>query len=237
MKNAAGTLGKNRLLARVRGLIVAALILGVALLIADCLECRSTKRASVVAVCAIAMALAIALQFWYLFGPFARSIGLEPEASTRDDQLREGSIVEVMVSSVEDFGLFVEFEGNKGVVLVTNLYWDRVEAHRRMVEEFKAGQRLAVKVLAVTPEQFSASIKHVQPEQDPWRDPGIYATGTTHRGVVRLVFDNGAALVHLENGVDVIVEKLKPQTSLRDRVDVVINAMDVDTQRIWGDQV
>ena len=57
-----------------------------------------------------------------------------------------------------------------------------------------------------------------------------------HRGVVRLIFDLGGALVKLENGVDVVVEKLKPQTSLRDSVHVVIEAIDVDRQMIWGKQ-
>jgi ribosomal protein S1 len=151
-------------------------------------------------------------------------------------ELHEDSIVEVVVSSVEHFGLLVEFEGNKGVVLVTNIYWDCVGAQERMFEAFKPGQRLLVKVLVVTPEQFSASIKDVHPENDPWRNPGIYAPGTVHHGVVRLIFDFGGALVKLENGVDVIVEKLKPQTNLRSPVEVVIKAVDIETKRVWGDQ-
>lgn len=152
-------------------------------------------------------------------------------------QLREGSLIEVVVSSVEDFGLLVDFEGDKGVVLVTDIYWDCVGAHQRMVEAFKPGQKLRVKVLVVTPQQFSASIKDVHPENDPWRDPSVYATGTVHRGVVRLIFDFGGALVKLEGGVDVIVEKLKPETGLYDPASVVIKTVDASTQRIWGEQV
>lgn len=151
-------------------------------------------------------------------------------------ELREGSIVDVVVASVEQFGLLVEFESHRGVVLVPNIYWDCVGAQERMFEAFKPGQEVRVKVLVVAPEQFSASIKEVHPEDDPWRDPGIYEQGTKHRGIVRLIFDFGGALVKLEDGPDVIVEKLKPQTSLHDPVDVVINAVDVETQRIWGDQ-
>jgi ribosomal protein S1 len=152
-------------------------------------------------------------------------------------ELREGSTIDVVVSSVEHFGLLVEFEGNQGVVLVTDIYWDGVEAQRKMFEEFKSGQKLRVKVLAVTPAQFSASIKDTHSESNPWRDPGIYAPGSLHRGVVRLIFDFRGALVKLENGVDVIVEKLDPQTVLRDRVDVIIETVDIDTHRIWGKQV
>jgi ribosomal protein S1 len=42
--------------------------------------------------------------------------------------LHEEATVEVMVSSVEDYGVLVELDNNKGVILVTNIYWDCYEA-------------------------------------------------------------------------------------------------------------
>ena len=58
-----------------------------------------------------------------------------------------------------------------------------------------------------------------------------------HRGVVRLIFDFGAALVKLESGVDVIVEKPSQTTALRGRVDVVIDSVDIERQQLWGKEV
>jgi ribosomal protein S1 len=121
--------------------------------------------------------------------------------------------------------------------LVTNIYWDCYEAQRRMFEDFKPGQRVLVKILIVTPNQFSASIKHLNPEKDPWWDPGIYSRGTLHHGIVRLIFDFGAAMVRLENGAEAFVEKLDPETRVNDPVNVVITAVNIESKRIDGQQM
>jgi ribosomal protein S1 len=151
--------------------------------------------------------------------------------------LNEGAIVDVTVSSVEDFGLLVKFEDKEGVVLVTNLYWDCEGAQKRMLEEFKSGQQIRVKILVITPKQFSGSIKHVHPEEDPWKDPSIYSVGTLHSGVVKLIFDFGGALVRLPNGVDMFVGAPKPGVTLKDRVNVVVTSLDAERQKIEADQV
>jgi hypothetical protein len=67
-------------------LAVSGAILGVALLIANCLDCR-TARGWVLAVCAIVMASMIGL-FWYVLGKFSRSTGLDEayEASLEEHE-------------------------------------------------------------------------------------------------------------------------------------------------------
>jgi ribosomal protein S1 len=151
--------------------------------------------------------------------------------------LREGAIVDVVVASVEQYGVRVKLEDKDGVILVTNIYWDNDGAQKRMYESFQPGQKVRVKVLGATPEQFSCSIKHLHPEQDPWWDPAIYAVGAVHDGVVRLIFDNGAAVVGLPNGAKVVVERLKPGAKLNDPVRVMLTHIDVEKQRIEGRQV
>lgn len=151
--------------------------------------------------------------------------------------LREGAIVDVVVASVEHYGVRVRFDDKDGVILVTNIYWDNDGAQKRMYESFQAGQTVRVKVLVVTPEQFSCSIKHLHPERDPWWDPAIYAAGAVHEGVVTLIFDNGAAIVKLPNAAKVVVESLQPGAKLNDSVRLTLTRIDVEKQRIEGRQV
>jgi ribosomal protein S1 len=151
--------------------------------------------------------------------------------------LHEGEVIEVTVSSVEQFGILVEFEGRNGVVLETNVYWDHRDIHKRIAEAYKPGDRISVKVLVVAPRQFSASIKHLNPEEDPWYDPSIYALGSTHHGVVTLIFDFGGALATLDNGAEVFVEKPSQGIASNDSIDVIIRSVDIEKQKIRAEQV
>lgn len=152
-------------------------------------------------------------------------------------ELHEGAVVDVVVSSVEQFGLLVEFEGKKGLVESPNVYWDGFGAQQRMLASFRPGQQIRVKVLLVMPEQFSCSIKHVYPELDPWWDPGIYAVGAAWEGEVRLIFDFGAAIVILPNGAQVFVPGLKPSTQLNDHVNLMLTGVDAENHKLQGRQV
>jgi ribosomal protein S1 len=148
--------------------------------------------------------------------------------------LQSGAIIDVVVSSVEEFGVLVKFEDKQGVVSVTNIYWDNDGAQTRMFESFKAGQQLRVKVLGVAPEQFWCSIKHLRPEEGPWCDPSIYVVGAVHEGVVTHMFDDAAALVRLPNGAKIAVEGPRPEIKLNDQVSVMITRADVEKQKLEG---
>lgn len=148
--------------------------------------------------------------------------------------LEPGAIIDVVVASVQEFGVVVKHGGREGVIFVTNIYWDNDGAQKKMFESFQPGQQLPVMVLGDTPEQFWCSIKHLHPEEDPWRDPGAYVAGAVHEGVVTRMFDNVASLVRLSNGAKVAVEGLTPETELNDRVSVVLTRVDVDNQKLAG---
>jgi len=151
--------------------------------------------------------------------------------------LYEGAIVDVVIMSVEQYGLVVDLDGKKGLVVCPNIYWDLDGAQQRMLAEFQAGQQLRVKILVVTAEQFSCSIKHVHPELDPWWDPTIYVVGAVWEGEVRLIFDFGAALIRLQNSAQVFVASLQAGTKLHDQVSVRITSVDVERQKLAGQQI
>ena len=156
---------------------------------------------------------------------------------TKIMDLHVGAIVDVVVSSVETFGLLVRFQDREGVVLVTNIHWDNDGAQRKMVESLHAGQRLRVKVVGVAPEQFSCSIKHLYPEEDPWWNPDIYIVGSMHEGAVSTVFGGVAAHVRLPSGANVAIDQVKPGTRVGEQIRLKIVSVDVERQRIKGQQI
>jgi len=79
-------------------------------------------------------------------------------------KLKPGDVVEGKVSSIKDFGLFVEVEeGVEGFVHISNVSWKRVENLR---EIFKRGDRVKACVLEIDPEKkrLALSIKHLKPD-------------------------------------------------------------------------
>jgi ribosomal protein S1 len=147
-------------------------------------------------------------------------------------ELHEGAIVVVVVTSVRDFGVLVRYGDREGVILMVNIFWDYEDVPKRMYASFEPGQQVRVKVLIDAPRQFSCSIKHLHPEQDPWWDPSIYVVGSVHQAFVKTIFDHGAGLLRLANGALVVVEQIRPGTQLKDEVSVVITAVRVDRQLI-----
>ncbi len=102
-----------------------------------------------------------------------------------------GALVEGRVSKITDFGAFVELEeGVEGLVHVSELSWQRVDAPQEMLEE---NQSLRAMVLKVDSEErrISLSIKALQ--RDPWEEfLEQYSVGSLVTGTVTQLKDFGA---------------------------------------------
>ena len=83
------------------------------------------------------------------------------------DDLEVGNIKEGKVSSIVNFGAFVDIGGMDGLVHVSELSWRHVENPNEIV---KVGDEATVKVLEIDndKERISLSIKQVT--EDPWLD-------------------------------------------------------------------
>ena len=83
------------------------------------------------------------------------------------DDLEVGNIQEGKVSSIVNFGAFVDIGGMDGLVHVSELSWRHVENPNEIV---KVGDKATVKVLEIDndKERISLSIKQVT--EDPWLD-------------------------------------------------------------------
>jgi small subunit ribosomal protein S1 len=81
------------------------------------------------------------------------------------DELQEGDVKTGRVTSLADFGAFVNIEGADGLVHLSEISWERID---NPSEVLKVGQEVRVKVIAVDQERkrIGLSIRQLQP--DPW---------------------------------------------------------------------
>ena len=122
-------------------------------------------------------------------------------------RLAPGAILRGKVSSIKDYGAFIDLGGLEGMVHVSELGFARV-AHPK--DLLAVGQEVEVAVLRVDksddprkPEKIALSIKSL--ERDPWDDAAErFGEGTRARGTVARVETFGA-FVELAPGVEGLV--------------------------------
>ncbi|MBA3769416.1 MAG: S1 RNA-binding domain-containing protein [Blastocatellia bacterium] len=146
------------------------------------------------------------------------------------------------VSSVTDYGVFVELEpGVEGLVHVSEISWSRrAQSPKR---RFNRGTDVEVQVLGVDTEEKRISLGMKQFQENPWETVDIrYPIGTKIHGRVRNITDFGA-FVELEEGIDGLVhvsditwtKKIKhPKDVLKkdQEVDAIVTSIDKRNQRL-----
>lgn len=81
------------------------------------------------------------------------------------EELKEGDVRKGRVTSVADFGAFVNIDGADGLVHLSEISWERIQHPN---EVLKVGQEVEVKVISIDHERkrIGLSIRQLQP--DPW---------------------------------------------------------------------
>ncbi|HEY1041507.1 MAG TPA: S1 RNA-binding domain-containing protein [Candidatus Paceibacterota bacterium] len=112
-----------------------------------------------------------------------------------------GDEIEGVVTGAVDFGVFVQIEeGLEGLVHISELDWGLVEDPRKM---FRAGDKIKAKVIGVSDEKISLSIKALK--QNPWKAAADkYKKGDVVEGVV-IKYNKHGALVAIEEGVSGLI--------------------------------
>lgn len=108
------------------------------------------------------------------------------------------------VSSVTDYGVFVELEaGVEGLVHVSEISWSRrAQSPKRL---FHKGQQVEVQVLGVDTVERRISLGMKQFQDNPWETVDLrFPVGSRVQGRVRNLTDFGA-FVELEEGIDGLV--------------------------------
>ncbi len=111
-----------------------------------------------------------------------------------------GAVMTGRVTSVRDFGAFVDLGGGvQGLLHVSEMGWSRTED---MSQAVKAGDEITVKVLRVDDDKQKISLGVKQLSDDPWsRVPATYEVGQVRTGRVTRLAEFGA-FVELEPGIE-----------------------------------
>ena len=173
---------------------------------------------------------------------------LEEEQRTRaavtQKRLQPGAVMAGVVTTIKDYGAFVDIGGIEGMLHVSELGFSRV-AHPRDV--LAVGQAIEVQVLKIEKsddprkrDKVSLSLKSL--EQDPWMTVRErFPEGKTVAGTVARVESFGA-FVELAPGIEGLVHvsemggnRNAPARTLArvgDKVDVRVQGVDADKRRI-----
>ncbi len=113
--------------------------------------------------------------------------------------ISEGMTVVGTVTSLQDYGAFVDIGGLEGLIPVSEIAWSRVKDVRDVLS---VGQQLKVVIKSIDKEKERISLSIKDTLSDPWDQvPGRFPEGSFHAGtVVRL--DTFGAFVTLSDGVD-----------------------------------
>ena len=166
----------------------------------------------------------------------------ESQAEQRQDfltSLTKGEVREGVISSIVNFGAFVDLGGVDGLVHVSELSWKHVDHPSEVVE---VGQEVKVEVLDVDLERERVSLSLKATQEDPWRQfAREHEVGDIIEGRVTKLVPFGAfvevddaieGLVHISELAAHHVERPEDEVSVHDRVEVKIIDIDLDRRRI-----
>jgi len=165
--------------------------------------------------------------------------GRKNERSEVLGKLAKGQILPGVVSSIVDFGAFVDLGGIDGLVHISELSWSHVNHPSEVV---KVGDKVEVKVLEVDMdrERISLGLKQTQP--DPWQElVKKYPIGSILEGKVTKIVPFGVfvglgddieGLVHISEMARGHVETPEQVTAVGEQVHVKVQEVDLDRRRI-----
>ncbi len=154
-------------------------------------------------------------------------------------KLQSGMRLRGTVSSIVDFGAFVDLGGIDGLIHISELSWNHVNHPSEVV---KVGQEVEVEVLDVDLNRERISLGLKQTTEDPWRTlvkkypVGAIVEGTVTKLVTFGVFvDLGEGiegLVHISEMAKQHVEAPAQVCEKGDKVQVKVMEIDLDRRRI-----
>ncbi len=151
-------------------------------------------------------------------------------------QLQAGQIRKGVVSSIVNFGAFVDLGGVDGLVHVSELSWKHIDHPSEVVE---VGQEVTVEVLSVELDRERVSLSLKATQEDPWQ-----AFARTHQigqivpGKVTKLVPFGA-FVRVEEGIEGLVHVSElaerhveiPEQVVQVNDDVMVKIIDIDLER------
>ena len=153
------------------------------------------------------------------------------------ESLEENCVCEGVVSSLADFGAFVNLGGADGLIHLSELSWGRISHPKEVVS---IGQKLNVMVLNVDQERkrIGLSLRRLLPE--PWETvPDRYEVGQVVRGVVtklvhfgafaRLEGDTIEGLIHISELTETRISH--PSEVVTEGQEIELRIIRIDTEK------
>lgn len=151
-----------------------------------------------------------------------------------------GDVIEGTVTSLADFGAFIDIDGVDALLHISDLSWDKVIHPKEVVS---VGDKIQVKILNLDPETFRITVGRKQLEKHPWEDiENKYQIGSRITGKVTALAEYGA-FVELEKNIEGLIHISEmswnrsihhPSQILKvgDLVETVVLNIDRDNRRI-----
>jgi small subunit ribosomal protein S1 len=136
----------------------------------------------------------------------SRRVLLEEEQQRLKEEVQssisEGMTVSGTVTSLQDYGAFVDIGGIEGLIPISEIGWSRVKDVR---EVLSVGQQLQVVIKVIDREKDRISLSLKDTLADPWEKVAdMYPEGSFHTGSVARLAPFGA-FVSLSDGVDGLI--------------------------------
>jgi small subunit ribosomal protein S1 len=152
------------------------------------------------------------------------------------EELQEGEIRTGRVTSLADFGAFVNINGADGLVHLSEVSWDRIQHPSEVLE---VGQEVRVKIINVDREKKRIGLSIRALQEDPWRERvSKFKVGQLVEGVITRLTKFGA-FARLEGDIEGLIhiseiseERIEhPRERLRDGEVVTLRIIRIDLEQ------
>jgi small subunit ribosomal protein S1 len=161
-----------------------------------------------------------------------RATGTESRASMKErviGELEEGKVYSGRVTSLADFGAFVNINGADGLVHLSELSWDRLQHPKELLE---VGQEVKVKVINIDKEKKRIGLSMRALQDDPWKSRvEKFSVGQLVEGVITRLTKFGA-FARLEGDIEGLIHISELSENRVEHPKEVLKEGDVKTLRV-----
>ena len=150
--------------------------------------------------------------------------------------LKEGEVRKGRVSSICDFGAFVDIGGADGLVHLSELSWSRV---RHPSEVLHVNQEVEVYVLGINEDERKIALSLKRTQAEPWtRVAAQYEVGQLTEGTITQLANFGA-FARIQDGIEGLIHVSElsddrvahPRNVVKEGDDVLVRIIRIDPQR------
>jgi small subunit ribosomal protein S1 len=155
------------------------------------------------------------------------------------EELKEGEIRTGRVTSLADFGAFVNINGADGLVHLSEISWERIQ---HPSEALEVGQEVKVKIISIDREKKRIGLSIRALQDDPWQDKvNKFKVGMLVEGVITRLTKFGAfarlegdveGLIHISEISENRIEHPKEALHEGDVVNLRVIRIDPEQRRI-----